>query len=131
MTMDIFPTVCRAAGAKFSHEIDGREYLSELLGQEQNRDERFLFWVRREGGPRGGQAYYAARYGKWKILQNSPFEPLKLYDLEADPREQKPLSEKHPAYNKLFNALRNHIIRAGAVPWRKKPVELEPDVWGD
>jgi arylsulfatase A-like enzyme len=124
LTMDLFPTICEAAGAAVDNEIDGRSILPTLLGKSRPAEERFLFWVRREGGPYGGRAYYAARYGDFKLMQNSPFEPLKLYNLKEDPKEQNPLDRKHPMYNKLFSALRNHIIEAGAVPWEKYPVKL-------
>ncbi|HSW02167.1 MAG TPA: sulfatase-like hydrolase/transferase [Sedimentisphaerales bacterium] len=124
MTMDIFPTVCEAASVLIDHEIDGISFLPTLLGKSQPaNDERFLFWVRREGGPKyGGRAYYAARQGDFKLLQNTPFEPLTLYNLAHDPQEQHPLDEKHPMYRKLFNALQAHISRAGAVPWQRLPV---------
>jgi arylsulfatase A-like enzyme len=126
LTMDLFPTICAAAGVRIEHEIDGRSILPTLMGKEQPQDNRTLFWVRREGGSQyGGRAYYAARQGDFKLLQNSPFEPMELYNLKDDPKEQKPLGRKHPMYNRLFNALRNHIIQAGAVPWQKYPVDLE------
>jgi len=124
MTMDIFPTVCEAAGVPIDHEIDGISFLPTLLGKSQPaNNERFLFWVRREGGPKyGGRAYYAARQGDFKLLQNTPFEPLKLYNLAQDPQEQHPLDDKHPMYRKLFNALQGHVSKAGAVPWQRLPV---------
>jgi arylsulfatase A-like enzyme len=125
LTMDLFPTICEAAGTAVDYEIDGRSILPALLGKSRPAEERFLFWVRREGGGYGGRAYYAARYGDFKLVQNSPFEPLELYNLKDDPQEQNPLDRKHPMYNKLFTALRNHIIEAGAVPWEKYPVELK------
>jgi hypothetical protein len=28
-------------------------------------------------------------------------------------------------YSKLFNALRDHICRAGALPWQKYPVNFD------
>jgi arylsulfatase A-like enzyme len=124
MTMDIFPTVCEAAGVPIDHEIDGISFLPTLLGKSQPaNDERFLFWVRREGGPKyGGRAYYAARQGDFKLLQNTPFEPLKLYNLAQDPQEQHPLDDKHPMYRKLFNALQGHVSKTGVVPWQRLPV---------
>jgi arylsulfatase A-like enzyme len=125
LTMDLYPTICEAAGAKMSHEIDGRSILPTLLGKSQPAEDRFLFWVRREGGAYGGRAYYAARYGDYKLVQNSPYEPMELYNLKDDPKEQKPLGKKNKMYQNLFTALRNHIIEAGAVPWQKYPVELE------
>ena len=50
---------------------------------------------------------------------------MQLYNLVDDPQETKSLGKKHPMYNKLFTALRNHIIEAGAVPWQKYPVKLD------
>ncbi len=124
LTMDLYPTICDAAGASFDHEIDGRSILPTLLGKEQPKEDRYLFWVRREGGHYGGRAYYAARYGDFKLVQNSPFEPLQLFNLKDDPGEQQPLDKNHKMYRRLFGALRNHIIRAGAVSWEKYPVEM-------
>jgi len=133
LTMDLFPTICEAAGAGIDHEIDGWSILPTLLGKSQPSEDRFLFWVRCEGGHYGGRAYYAARCGDYKLVQNDPFEPMQLYNLADDPQESKPLARKHPMYNKLFAALRNHIIKAGAVPWQgsrkagsqKYPVKLD------
>jgi arylsulfatase A-like enzyme len=124
--MDIFPTVCAAADVTIDHEIDGASLLPTLLGKSQPaNDERLLFWVRREGGPKyGGRAYYAARQGDFKLLQNSPFEPLKLYNLADDPQEQNPLDDKHPMYRKLFSALQAHISQAGAIAWQRRPADL-------
>lgn len=120
LTMDIFPTVCEAAHVTIDHEIDGAGFLPTLLGRPQSEDDRTLFWVRREGGPKyGGYAYYAARQGDYKLLQNTPFEPLKLYNLAEDPQEQRPLDDKHPMYRKLFVALQDHISRSGVVPWQR------------
>jgi arylsulfatase A-like enzyme len=125
LTMDLFPTICETAGLQIEHEIDGRSLLPTLTGKPQPQEERTLFWVRREGGPQyGGRAYYAARQGDFKLLQNSPFEPMEFYDLKNDPKEQKPLGRKHPMYNKLFAALQSHITQAGAVPWQRYPVNL-------
>ncbi len=124
LTMDLFPTICEAAGAALDYEVNGRSILPTLLGQHQSAEDRFLFWVRREGGGYGGRAYYAARHGDYKLLQNSPFEPLQLYNLKDDPQENHPLDRKHRMYQRLFTALRNHIIEAGAVPWQKYPVKL-------
>lgn len=120
MTMDILPTICEAAGVRIDHEIDGESFLPALLGKPQPETDRILFWVRREGGAQyGGRAYYAARQGNFKLLQNTPFEPLRLYNLAEDPQEQNPLDDKHPMYRKLFNALQNHVSKSGAIPWQR------------
>lgn len=118
LTMDLYPTMCAAAGLEVKLPIEGRSILPTLLGQSQPPEERTLFWVRREGNRYGGQAYYAVRHGDFKLLQNTPFEPLQLYNLAKDPMEQKPLGADHAMYKKLFTALRNHINESGAVPWQ-------------
>lgn len=118
ITMDIYPTFCEAAGARPPEDIDGRSFLPLLLGKDMPWPDRDLIWVRREGGRYGGRAYYAIRHGPWKLLQNTSFEPMQLFNLEDDPLEQKPLPATHPKARRLFNALKNHIARSGAVPWK-------------
>ncbi len=120
LTMDLFPTVCEAAGASIDHEIDGRSFFPTLIGRKStSADQRYLFWVRREGNQYGGQDYYAVRYGEWKLSQNTPFEPLKLYNLQDDPLEQNPLDKSHKMYKQLFEALRDHVNAIGTVRWQR------------
>lgn len=119
LTMDLFPTICEAAGATFEHEIDGESILSVLMGRREELEERYMFWVRREGWNHGGRAFYAVRYGNWKLLQNNAFEKMKLYNLKDDPGELKPLGREYKMYGRLFGQLRNHIIRSGRVAWQR------------
>lgn len=125
LTMDLFPTLCEAAGVRNLHQMDGSSLLREFLkpgGNENSRwDERLLFWMRREGNNRfQGQDYYAVRRGPWKLLQNNPFQELELYNLSSDPLEQNNVASDHrDIFNSLASELRLHIQRAGAVPWQR------------
>ncbi|MBA7644668.1 MAG: sulfatase-like hydrolase/transferase [Calditrichaeota bacterium] len=121
LTMDLFLTMCEAAGAGFGHDIDGRSILPTLLGQSQRPEERFLFWVRREGGNRFmGETIWAVRRGDWKLLRNSPMGPFELYNLGDDPQERHDLVDSNrEQFNELAAALRAHIQQGGAVPWQK------------
>lgn len=120
LTMDLYPTICAAAGAKLEHTIDGRSILPTLLGEKQPEEDRDLFFHRREGGTRyGGLIINAVRRGDWKLLQNSPFAPQELYNLADDPQEQNNLAGKNrQKFNELAAALRVQVQRGGAVPWQ-------------
>jgi arylsulfatase A-like enzyme len=116
---DLLPTICEAAGARVG-SIDGVSILPTLMGRPQDLSARTLFWVRREGGaPYFGQEYYAVRRGPWKLLHNTPFEPLALYNVHDDPQEQHNLIHDQPKIaRELIAALSAHIQRAGRVPWQ-------------
>ena len=92
-----------------------------LLGQSQPAPERDLFFHRREGGERyGGLTIHAIRRGEWKLLQNSPFAPMELYNLDEDPGEENDLAtDNRKVYRELLAALRVQIQRGGAVPWQR------------
>jgi arylsulfatase A-like enzyme len=119
LTMDFYPTLCQIAGVPVKQKIDGIDILPTLMGKDQDTQNRFLVWVRREGGAYGGRAYYAIRRGNWKLLQNTPFESMQLYNLQNDPKEENPLSQSHPKHKELELELLKHIIRSGAIPWQK------------
>jgi arylsulfatase A-like enzyme len=120
LTMDIFATACETAGVKPPEEIDGLSFLPALVGKEQSSPRRDLYFVRREGGSAyGGKTIDAFRRDDWKLLQDSPFQPLELYDLKSDPQETTDLAAKNrKIFNELAAALRQQIQRAGAVPWQ-------------
>jgi arylsulfatase A-like enzyme len=121
LTMDIFPTVLGAAGLKGLGGIEGRTFLPTLLGKGQPQYKRDLFFTRREGGNRyQGKTTDAVIRGDWKLLQNSPFEPLELYNLKNDPEEATDLAKKNGGkFNELSKALRAQLQRGGEIPWQK------------
>jgi arylsulfatase A-like enzyme len=88
---DFLPTVVELAGAEASSNIDGISILPTLLEEEQNLENRFLYWEHFGGG-----FQQAVRVGDWKGLRLTPKESLQLYDLSKDIGEENNLAEQHP-----------------------------------
>lgn len=121
LSMDLFPTVCEAAGIKIPEGLDAKSILPTLEGKPQQPLRKHSFFRRREGGNRyGGKTIEAVISGDWKLLQNSPFAPLELYNLKADPLEMHDLAKQNrKKFNELSEILRAEIQRYGSVPWQK------------
>jgi arylsulfatase A-like enzyme len=121
MTMDLFPTMQKAAGLSPSQGIDGASFLPTLLGRPQSELRTSWFFRRREGGARyGGKTIEAVIQGDWKLLQNSPFAPQELYNLKDDPQEQNNhIAKERKVFNELAAELRKQIQRYGTVPWQE------------
>ncbi|MBL6764439.1 MAG: sulfatase-like hydrolase/transferase [Verrucomicrobiae bacterium] len=119
-TMDILPTLAELTGATPPRPIDGKSFLPTLLGKagQQKHDE--LYFCRREGNARyQGLTTQALRHGDWKILQNSPFAPIELYNLKNDPYETKDMANANrPVFNELTRRLRLHVQEGGRTPWQ-------------
>jgi arylsulfatase A-like enzyme len=120
LTMDIFATACEALGVPVPRNIDGVSFWPTLLGRAEPELKRDLYFIRREGGAAyGGKTIEAFRRGDWKLLQDSPFAALELYDLQSDPRETTDLAGKQrQIFNELATGLRKQIQRGGQTPWQ-------------
>lgn len=120
LNFDLFPTFLELAGAKASPDIDAISLVPILNGGtiETPRD---LYFVRREGGAAyGGKSYEAIIRGEWKLMQNTPYSPLELFNLKNDPQEKTNLIGKAPkVFKELSTALRTHVQIGGATPWQK------------
>lgn len=119
-TMDVVPTLLAIAGIAPTQNLDGRSFLSMLYGKE-TKETRALYFVRREGGLLyGGKAYHAMREGDWKLLQNSPYQPLELYNLQEDPLETTNVISRYPdKANELNKLLMHQIQEGGKVAWQR------------
>ncbi len=100
-TLDILPTVLRAARIELPEGLDGQPIPTDLAEIAGSRD---LFWRWRDG--------YAVRSGDWKLLQNggrSPRKPTagivnrtkllkgtRLFNLKDDPGERRDLALENP-----------------------------------
>ena len=80
---DVLPTLADIAGARVPNGLDGLSMARALRGEPQP-SHAFLYWEFHE---RGFQQ--AVRMARWKAVRLKPGTPLEVYDLEADPTEQR------------------------------------------
>jgi len=121
LTFDLAATFLSYAGVKIPDNFDAID-LRDILAGQRTLEQRELYFVRREGGPTyGGKAYQAIIQGKWKLMQNDPYSPLELYDLENDPGESQNVIATHPQIAmRLQKQLALHIQRGGQTRWQRQ-----------
>jgi arylsulfatase A-like enzyme len=113
MSMDVFPTMVRAAGGELNrYDLDGVDVLPALSGASPPA-ERCLFWERND--------QLAVRRGKWKLVLNGILvdepdpDPVYLSDLSADMSESTNVAEEHPGVTEeltnLVRAWRDEAVR--------------------
>jgi arylsulfatase A-like enzyme len=129
LTMDIFPTILEAVGIQPSESIDGSSFLSVAKGQSNTIKDRTVFFCRKEGGLQfAGKNSNALISGKWKLIQNTPFSELELFDLNKDTLEENNVIEKEKdQFKNLIKKLQFHNQEAGKIPWQSESISFEHD----
>ncbi|HIE98662.1 MAG TPA: hypothetical protein EYQ63_17055 [Fuerstia sp.] len=89
ITMDFYPTILNAAGAKgnteHNQEVDGVDISTILKGPNASLGRDTLFWYFPHGHRRGGATPYAAiRHKDHRLIKWLGSDQIELYDLKND-----------------------------------------------
>lgn len=112
--MDIFPTVCTAAGIDLPESIatDGVDLTPFLTGTANGSPHETLFW---SNGPNT-----AVRHGHWKLVRSG--DSKWLYDLSADVGEEHNLKDSHvERLEELESRLNQWQDQMSPPAWPSKP----------
>ncbi len=100
-TLDFYPTFLEAAGVRPDRR-DGVSLVPTLRGKRLRP--RPLFWHYPHYGNQGGGMAAALRDGDWKLIEWFVIDRIELYNLKADPGEQRNLAEHEPGRVKVLQA---------------------------
>ncbi len=103
--IDVAPTLLSLAGIRSDVAFDGWDLAALLVGREQRRDARPLFWYapcytphpKRAEVPRWrATPCEAVRFGSWKLVHFFEDDRIELYNLDEDIGESEDLASAYP-----------------------------------
>jgi len=101
-SIDFLPTICEVVGSQ-AEKVDGRSLLPLLRGNKM--PERPLFWHYPHYSDQGGKPAGAVRLGDWKLIEFYEDGWGELFNLAADPGEQRNLVRRERAKAKMLHNL--------------------------
>jgi arylsulfatase A-like enzyme len=110
-SVDFVPSVLELAGVEAPDSLEGRSFLPVVDADREVREHVFAESVRSPQD--GGGTWQMVRDERFKLVQFTDREEERLYDLDADPHEQRDLAEL-PEYAEVAERLRARLRR-----WRQ------------
>ena len=90
---DYLPTMADILDVDLPENVDGISYLSELKGDEEQKEHDYLYWEFHENNGR-----QAIRQGDWKAVKYDVHNDgkIELYNLKDDVSEENDVADKYP-----------------------------------
>ena len=93
---DFYSTIASVSGQPIPKHCDGVNLIPYLTGKNKGEPHEYLFWLNNEPGDAERRHMIAVRWNKWRLYKKYAKDSWQLFDLEADPEEEKNIAEKHP-----------------------------------
>ena len=93
---DFYSTIASVSGLPIPKHCDGVNLIPYLTGKNKGEPHEYLFWLNNEPGDAERRHMIAVRWKKWRLYKKYAKDPWQLFDLKADPKEEKNIAEKHP-----------------------------------
>ncbi len=127
-TLDLYPTLAEAAGARITHQMDGVSLLPVLKGESRKRGT--LYWHYPHYSNQGGFPGGAIMEGDQKLIQRYEDGRVHLYNIADDPGEQHDLAADYPEVTEaLKSKLHVWLQEQDARFLRQRPDEGAPEPW--
>ena len=93
---DFYSTIVSVAGEEIPKHCDGVNLLPWLQGTKIGDAHEYLYWLNSEPGDAVRRHLIAARWKDWRLYRKYRKDDWQLFNLNADPREERNLAAKHP-----------------------------------
>lgn len=108
--MDIFPTLCDAAGLEVPEVLQGDSLLAVIQGKEKQHQNGAISFFKSKGAK--GYSYRTIQYRYIEWIKSNQVEAIELYDYQNDPEEKVNLAN-NPEYAELITELKQELRKDG------------------
>ena len=121
---DFYSTIASVSGLPIPKHCDGVDLIPYINGKKKGEPHEYLFWLNNEPGDAERRHMIAVRWNKWRLYKKYAKDSWQLFDLEADPEEEKNIAEKHPDIVERLSAKhaawKKSLAPLGKIPKMKK-----------
>ena len=101
---DFYSTIAQLTTNTIPKHCDGTDLFPYLSGNKSGDAHEYLFWLNNEPGDAERRHLIAVRWQDWRLYRKYDQDPWQLFNLKADPREEKDLAADNPCIVQQLSA---------------------------